>query len=110
MFLFFLFPLQEEWDKVTQKKKVSNNETRSKAAALNPNFHEAMEDDENDYNELIENDEYVDPDPRFDPETQMEQLRGNNVSSDQANAAKYAEEDEDDENYGANEDDDDAYY
>lgn len=101
---------KEEWDKVTQKKKVSNDQTRSKAAALNPNFHEAMEDDENDYNELIENDEYVDPDPRFDAETHMDQLRGNNVSSDQANAAKYAEEDEDDENFGANDDDDDAYY
>ena len=35
-----------------QKKRVSNENTREKTAALNPNLREAMYADEDDYNEV----------------------------------------------------------
>lgn len=43
---------KQEWDKAVQKKRVSNETTREKTTALNPNLREAMYADEDDYNEV----------------------------------------------------------
>lgn len=44
---------KEEWDKAIQKKRISNDSTRTRTMQLNPNLREAMYADDEDYNEVL---------------------------------------------------------
>ena len=87
--------LKDEWDEATQRRKQSTDITRYKTTVLNPNFQEAMDADEADYNEAVENDDYQEE--GFDAEAEMEEYRAMTTGQAKNSGGGGGDDDEDDD-------------